>query len=141
MSPLYKMMSEKYPEEMKRATENFENWKKPIPREEFDILCRIYNLSLKFFALESPRTAILNFFREKGIHRLYCSGYSNFGKAVVTSIENEIEIITYKTGKCSECDAVYILSTKKSDIDNIIKQLNTNKKIYTYIDIENWLNF
>lgn len=124
--PLYEMMLEKYPEEVKKSAEEYEH---------------AYNVSLKLSALESPRTTVLNFFKEKGITKLYCSGSSKLGKTVMSIVENDIELVSHKTGRCSDCDAVYILSTMKADIDRTSVKLKTDKPIYTFLDIERYIEF
>lgn len=140
LSKLYKLMCEKYPEDMKKATESYEQWAKPIPRTEFDNFAKTYNVSLKLLSLKSPYKVISRFFKDKGIKKLYCSGSSNIGNMIVSAVKKDIECVTYKTGKLSECDAVYILVTKKSDIDSISKRLNTDKPVYSIFDIEKYIN-
>ena len=55
-------------------------------------------------------------------------------------LNNEIYCVNYKNSKVIDCDAVFILSTKRSDIELIKKRLKTNKNIYTCFDIYKYVN-
>lgn len=140
MEPTYELIIKKYPEEMKIAVQNYDNWAKPIPRADFDILNNAYMFSLKLLTMEDPKGAINKFFKTKGVKRLYCSGTSNLGKVIVSLLDSDIDCITYQTGKCSECDAVYILTNKQSEINNLIKRLHTDRPVYTNKDIESFVS-
>lgn len=136
IEPCYKLMCEKYPEEMKKVTEDYENWRKPIPREIYDVLNFAHSVTVRMLGVDDLQGKLNKFFKERGISKLYCSGYSNFGNKIRSMIEQNIECVTYRTGKFNDCDGGLILTFDGAERTKIKKALGNSKPIYTIEEIE-----
>lgn len=136
IAPAYELMVKKYPEEMKKITEQYDNWIKPIPRETYDILQFAYNVSMRLLGIDDLQGKLFRFFNERNISRLYCSGGSIFGNKIKSMIERNIECVTYQTGKFEECDAGLMLTFVGSERERIKNTLGDSKPIYTIEEIE-----
>ncbi len=141
---LYDMFEKKYPEDMKYAQEKLEKDSDMVSREEYDVLLRAYDTLLLLLSKEVPKNTIVNYFKNKGIKKLYYAGDSRFGRKIVELLSEDIEIISFKTGNINTCDAVFIGSTSDKVIakmkEEILKKINSEKDIYTIVDIRKVLS-
>ena len=128
---------------MKKATREYEESLKPVSREIYDDLAHNYLFALKISQLSSPKETICNFFLEKGIKKLYCTGISNMGNMIVSLIKDKVEIITDES-QMLDCDAICILTTSRQQINNIVMRLNVITKgklpLYQLSNIESYCN-
>ncbi len=134
---LYGMMKEKYPKEMEEAEKTYKERTAPISRGEFNTVKRIYDVVCNLMSLDNPKQFIVDFFKTKGIQKLYKIGGSVAGNKIIDMIKDEFEIVSLQTGKSSECDAAFIISTNDADIKLAKTNLGKQgcKKYYTIFDI------
>lgn len=140
---LYFMMNEKYPNEVKRAENNYKWNKSPtVPKEQFLPINRCYNILLDLLKSDEPAVKLFTFFKQKGVKKLYVSGQSNFVDAILTFMAKSdmpIEAYNYKTAKFSECDGFLIADALDSVIENrktILKKTGIkDEQIYTIMDL------
>lgn len=135
---LYKMFCEKYPEEMRSVRESYEKFISPVPARDFRVLQKWYNFTLQLMLLPQPTEVVKNFFKSKGINKLYCTGGTNIGNRIKQIISDDIKCVNYINSKVSECDAAMILDTIDSEISKKKDILSKQgaKKIYTLYDLE-----
>lgn len=133
--PVFFMMQEKYPEEMKKAIANYDNWIKPISRKDFDEFHKAYIVAVKLFQVDNLRDKLRTIFGKEN-NKIYVSGKTNIGDSILSMISDNYKIVTYKTGKVEDCSAVFIEATVSSEINKIKKTLKTSLPTYTIYDIE-----
>lgn len=122
MKKLYDMFCEKFPEDMKSVEENYNRFILPVPRSEYNLLKQSYDFSLELIGKDNLKGILVKFFEIKGIHTLYCAGFSLLGKKIVEMISKSIKCHTYKDSTVIDCDAALILDTNE-------KAIKTKKKI------------
>ena len=115
---LYKMISQKYPEEMEKAVVSYEMFVQPVSAADHRVLQRAYAMVTDLLSLDKPKERVKQYFENKNIHKVYCSGTSNIGCKITSWLEDDIEIIDYRSGNFEDCDMALILSTRESDISS-----------------------
>ena len=134
---LYNMMSEKYPDLMEKAQKNYEWYVKPVPAAEHRTLQKAYTMISDLLLLDSPKKRVKQYFVEKNVHKLYCSGSSNIGNKIAKWLEEDMDLINYKSGKFEDCDMALILSTNDSEILSLRTKLKkrTRKDIISLYEL------
>ena len=87
--------------------------------------------------LDSPKKRVKQYFVEKNVHKLYCSGSSNIGNKIAKWLEEDMDLINYKSGKFEDCDMALILSTNDSEILSLRTKLKkrTRKDIISLYEL------
>lgn len=129
------MLARKYPKQLEEAQKKYEKDKAPVAKETFNELTKAYDTMILMVSNKNPGATLCKWFEEKGIKKLYFTGESKFGNQIKGLIQDNIEIVTYKTGDVNDCHAVFIAPVSKSGINKsrkaILEKLNSEKDIYT----------
>lgn len=136
---LYKMMHEKYPEEMKKAENKYAAAHANISRAKYDELAQTYYLVLKLMSTDNIKEKILKLFLDRGIKTLYCSGGTNLEKTVRRIISDKIQCYDkYTSTKIYECDGAFNFLTNATDIKINTESLKREgaKTVFTVYDLE-----
>lgn len=140
LKELYEMLSEKYPDKMKKATQIHEKSMSTIPKKKYDVLKTTYSKTLKLLSVGNPKETILEFFKNKNIRRIGYIGTSNFGEQILNLVKDEIICTKFKSSDINQYDGIYILSISKSDIDKSQRDLNTELPVVTNLEIFEYID-
>lgn len=146
-SRLYTMFLEKYPKEMEKAQAIITERNRPFTREEFtkiktelNGIKREYATTLALLSKNSPKGAVVDFFKSKGITSLYYAGKSQFGSKLVEWLTPEIEIVTLNQGNIDDCQAGFVASPYDSKIqdlgEKIKRKADRDIPVYSMLDLK-----
>ncbi len=136
-SELYSMYSERYPEEMKKMTDDYEMSISPVSRKEYDRLKKAFEFENILLACDSPKDTIIGFLRKDEIKTIAFTGNSMWGDTIVNFLKNDFDVFHYDANK-GMYDAVIIKNTSDEDIRKIRKNLYLNKNAKKVFSIDDF---
>lgn len=134
---IYGLMLEKYPGEMKTAEETYRKNTEPVPRSLYNLVNFGYGSALRLISVPNSREMIIDFFKNKGVEKIYVSCISRFGKVVKDILSSDFVLISKENGCPEECDVSLILSIDAAQIRQVSRILKNKgaQKIYSINDV------
>lgn len=133
---LYDWFIEKYPEEMKAAQLVYDDNTAPVTKEEYNSLELAYDKVMQLVLKDEPRKYVVDYFKGKGVQKLYFEGDIEYYKLMSGILKNDVELLTSKNANPNDCDAIFVGGLRDKDIESekasVSALLNGSKDIYTF---------